>query len=318
MKDRGIVLVANMGDDSITAYENETYREVFRVLLMPAGTKLINVNHFARGPMVGPGYLYHRPDENQLLVVNIYDDSLSIIDLNSREVINTIFAGSHPNQIKVLEYKNRAYVTNYDSDSVSVIDLQIQEIIGQIPCGIMPQSMVLDQRNKRLYIVNTGSEYISVIDALSMDKLDCLRVGGYPVDMCCDNAGQRLYIIVQSHERQENNCLMEYNIHSGKRCKYVKLGTMPVNLLYHESMGRIYTVDAVDNRLTIIDSDSFAVQRIVELGRMPVSQSLGSNGEYLHVVCMIDNCLYKVDLNTGLVTRTVSTGVEPASVLAMG
>jgi YVTN family beta-propeller protein len=317
MTGRGIVMVANMGDDSIAAYGSETYREVFRIKLTPAGTKLMSTNHFARGPVVGPGFLCQRKAADQLLAVNIYDDSLSIIDLPSHRVVNTIFAGNRPNRLEVFEQCNRAFVTNYDSDSVSVIDLCTQQIIGQIPCGIMPQSIVLNQLNNCLYIANTGSNRISVIDALFMDKTDCLEVDGYPVDICCDDTGQKLYAIVQAHESQQHNCLIEYDIESGRKSRCTRLGTMPVDLVCDDNMERLYVLDAMDNRLTIIDSIGFSVLEEIKLGKMPVSQSLEADGKYLHVACMMDNRLYSVDLNTGLVTDTILTGVEPACVLAL-
>lgn len=318
MEERGIVLVANMGADSITAYGSRTYDEVFRICLKPEATKLMNVNHFARGPMVGPGHIYCSAGGEQLLVANLYDDSLSIIDLCSRAVINTIFAGSRPNRIEVFEQAGKAFVTNYDSDSVSVIDLRMQQIIGQIPTGIMPQSIVLNRGNNCLYIANTGSDWVTVIDALAMDKQSCLKVDGYPVDLLCDGTGRKLYTIIQSHESRERSCLVEYDIETGKKSACMRLGTMPVNLLLDQERDRLYVVDAVDDSLTVIDSTGLKALDIIGLGKMPVSQSLGYGGKYLHVVCMMENRLYKVDVDTGLVVKTVITDTEPAWILAVG
>lgn len=317
MKGRAIVLTANIGDDSITVYDSESYRLLCRLALKPAGIKLMNINYFVRGPITGPGYLYHRKSENQLLVANLYDDSLSIIDLATFEITNTIFAGSRPNRIAVLERKDRAFVTNYDSDRVSVVDLKYQEIIAQIPCGIMPQSIVLGSQKEYLYIANTGSEYITIIDAPSMYKLDCLKVDGYPVDICCDKAEKRLYAIINFNEGLDAHCLAEYDITSGSMLKQLRLGSMPVDLAYHQETGRFYVLDAAENRLTIVDSSSLDILDTVELGRMPIGQSLEPDGRYLHVACMIDNCLCKVDTHTGTVEDKVYTGVEPACVLIM-
>ena len=318
MEERGVVLVANMGDDSITAFESRTYEELFRIWLKPEGTKLMNINNFARGPMLVPSHICRSTAEGQLIVANIYDDSLYIIDLCSRNVVNTIFAGSRPNRIEVFEQSDRAYVTNYDSDSVSVIDLCIQQVIGQIPSGIMPQSIVLNRRNNCLYIANTGSNWVSVIDALSMDKQGCLRLDGYPVDLCCDGTGRKLYMLVQSQESRECGCLLEYDIETGKKSGCLRLGTMPVGLLPDHQKERLYVVDAVDNSLTVVDSVDLKFLGMAELGRMPVSQALEAGERYLHVVCMMDNRLYKVDVDTGLVVKSVPTGVEPACVFALG
>ena len=63
-------MVANMGDDSIAAYGSETYREVFRIKLTPAGTKLMSTNHFARGRWWGPDFcVKEKPQTSSLQLI---------------------------------------------------------------------------------------------------------------------------------------------------------------------------------------------------------------------------------------------------------
>ncbi len=318
MLDKGIVIVANAGDDNIIAYCSGTYREVFRVRPIPYDTKTAGpIGIAGDGALLGPVFLYHEKAKNQLLVVNSYDDSLSIIDLTSREAIKTIFVGCCPSRLVVLNENNRAFITNYDSDSISVIDLSAEQLIGQIPCGAMPKTIIFNEYNGMCYVANTGSNYIAVIDISCMDKADCLDANGYPMDICFDDTGQNLYAIVLPSGGEGDSRLVEYDIKSGKNIRCTEFCAMPVDLVYDNKRGKFYILDIMDNRLIIVDRSDFFVSGAIKLGNMPVSQSLDSNGKYLHVVCNADNQLCKVDLKAGSIKSITRTGIEPAWLLCI-
>lgn len=317
MTKEGIVAVASIGDDCIRAYCSKSYREMFKIQLRPIGTKSRGIDHFAKGPLVGPGFLYYRKAEGQLLVANTYDDSLSIIDLPSQSVTNTILAGSRPNCIEIPDHNNRVFVTNYDSNSVSVIDLNTGQLTEQIPCGVMPKAILFNENNNLIYIANTGNNCISIIDPWFVNKTRHLHVDGNPMDICIERDGQKLYVIVLSHENRGYNCLIEYDIETGERSRCLRLGTMPMDLLYDNEAERLYVLDAMDNTVITVDRASFTVLGAIELGKMPISQSLESGGKHLHIVCIMDSGLYKVDLHAGSVINSLSIGAEPAYVITL-
>jgi YVTN family beta-propeller protein len=318
MKDRGLIMIANMGDDSITIYDKESLDLVKKLIVKPTGNKKFNISHFAKGPIAGPGYLYYCKSKNLIMVLNVYDDSLLMVDLETIEPRDAIFAGNHPNQIEVFDEMDRAFISNYDSDSISVIDLSIPQIIGQIPCGAMPQSIFMNRKTNRLYVANTGSDYVSIIDAVSLDKLCCLELDGYPVDLCGDQDKQRLYIVVRHPERQVTDRLIEYDMTTGKRLGVLNLGLMPVNILLDRVKGKVYAVDAIENNLKVVDIEKFTVENTINLGRMPVGQHKDETGRFLYIVCMIENRLFIIDTLSEKIVKEMDTGIEPSAVLCIG
>jgi len=317
VKIKGMVLAANMGDDSVSFYDMETLCQIDKIELEPIRNKLVNIKHSTRRPVVGPGYLYYHKKDKLLFIVNAYDDSLSVFNLETGKIENTLVVGRHPNSIVVVENTGTAFVTNYDSDSVSVIDLSVPEIVGQIPCGIMPQSILLDTKTNLLYIANTGSNYISVINAVSLDKLPCMKVDGYPVVLTCDNVREKMYIVVRHLEREQKSRLLEYDPISGKILKGIDIGLMPVGILFDERKERLYVIDAGENNLKMIDIPLFTVEKTIVLGRMPLGQCTDVFKNSLYVVCALDNSLFRIDTQLGKVTKIISTGMEPASVLCI-
>ncbi|MBA1335209.1 MAG: hypothetical protein HPY66_0831 [Firmicutes bacterium] len=315
MGKKDLILTANMGDDSICIYNGKSFEMLERLVVKPSGFKLFNTSHFTKGPAAGPGHLYHYKSKNIVLALNVYDDSLLFIDLDTFKPMDTIFAGNHPYQIEVFEEADRAFVSNYDSDSISVIDLSIPQIVGQIPCGMMPQSLVINRNTSCLYVTNTGSDYISIIDVLTLDKLFCLKVDGNPVDICNDAEGERIFVIVRHPERQVKDQLVEYDMVTGKRLRSMELGLMPVDILYNNMNESVYALDAIENNLRIINVESFDFETTIHLGRMPINQCLNSERSLLFVVCMIENKLYVVDTHRHQIIREIPTGIEPSSVL---
>jgi len=108
---------------------------------------------------------------DNLLVANTYDDTISVIDMKSNQVVGTIDLGlpigipgefesaygAGPNSIAVDAKKNVAYVALYNANAVAVVDLDNwwgNPVKGMIPVGYAPASVVLDWANSQLLVAN--------------------------------------------------------------------------------------------------------------------------------------------------------------------
>ena len=63
------------------------------------------------------------PDGKKLLVSNQGGDTVSVVDVTSREVVKVIEVGKAPMMIAITPDGQSAYVTNRDSHTISTIDL---------------------------------------------------------------------------------------------------------------------------------------------------------------------------------------------------
>ena len=107
---------------------------------------------------------------NQLLVANTYSDTLSVINMGTNQVVQTIDLGlpikvpgqkgaaygAGPNSIAVDQTKNIAYVALYNANAVAVVNLNggSAAIEGMIPVGYAPSSVVLDVADGTLLVAN--------------------------------------------------------------------------------------------------------------------------------------------------------------------
>jgi YVTN family beta-propeller protein len=102
---------------------------------------------------------------SRLYVANAYGDSLSVIDLNTDEVVRTIdlsvpiaggVFGSGPNGVAVTD-DGQAYVTLGQANAVAVVNLQGRDahpVIGYIPTGYFPTSIAYDKIQKQLAVAD--------------------------------------------------------------------------------------------------------------------------------------------------------------------
>ena len=95
-----------------------------------------------------------------LYVANANDDSISVIDVKTRQVQSTIdlqpFAraakGIAPNSLVVDQERQRLYVTCGGINAVIVYDLVNGQILGMIPTGWYPASIALDESGKSIVV----------------------------------------------------------------------------------------------------------------------------------------------------------------------
>ncbi len=105
---------------------------------------------------------------SNLLVANTYDDTISVIDTGSKQVVNTINLGlpvgipgsgesaygAGPNSIAVNPGSNTAYVALYNANAIAVVDLGYGTVRGMIPVAYAPASVVLDKTDNVLLVAN--------------------------------------------------------------------------------------------------------------------------------------------------------------------
>ncbi len=107
------------------------------------------------------------PDGKFVICANAGSDNLSVIDVASRTVVDTIWAkpnpaellGAAPNAIAFDGDGKKLFVANGSQNAVAVIDLDLDDrgesaMEGLIPVGWFPGAIVFDAGRKRIHVAN--------------------------------------------------------------------------------------------------------------------------------------------------------------------
>ena len=113
-------------------------------------------------------------------VSNEKDNSLSLIDLQSLEVVDTIDVGQRPRGITFSKDYSKLYICASDDDTVQIMDTATHQIIGELPSGEDPEQFSLHPDNRRLYISNEDDALVTVVDAQDATVLAQIDVGVEP------------------------------------------------------------------------------------------------------------------------------------------
>jgi YVTN family beta-propeller protein len=108
-----------------------------------------------------PCALAINPVTRRLYVVNYGDETLSILDLQTRTTIATLPVGPHPQGLAVDSKSNRIYVANVHGNSVTVIDGARNGVVGVRTAGNHPYAIAIDQGSGRVYAANYGAPWVT-------------------------------------------------------------------------------------------------------------------------------------------------------------
>ena len=127
---------------------------------------------------------------DEIWVSNEKDDTISVIDIETLEVVRTIETGERPRGITFAIDHSVLYLCASDSDTVQVIDPETGEIIHELPSGEDPEQFVLHPDNRHLYIANEDDAITTVVDTQSRSVVAQIDVGIEPEGMAVSPDGK--------------------------------------------------------------------------------------------------------------------------------
>src|ERR1700733_10508828 len=100
-------------------------------------------------------------------VSNEKGNSVSVVDLDKMETVQTIPTGQRPRGIEVARDGRVVYVALGGDDTIQVIDAATREVVGDLPSGADPEQFVQDPAGKFLYVANENDAMVTAINLAS-------------------------------------------------------------------------------------------------------------------------------------------------------
>jgi YVTN family beta-propeller protein len=96
-------------------------------------------------------------------IPNNTSSNVSVIDLDTNTVVNTITAGSDSYGVSASADGKTVYVTNRVGNTVSVIDTATNTVSATIAVGTKPYGASVSPDSKKVYVANCNDNTISAI-----------------------------------------------------------------------------------------------------------------------------------------------------------
>lgn len=127
------------------------------------------------------------------LVTNQADNTVSVVDTASNEVVRSIPLGVGYSPCSATLTPDEAYllVANRGSHSVSVIDTASRRVVANIPVGNRPCSIAVSPDGSRAYVAGTP---IAVIDLRALRVIDAIPLEIHSGGIVLSIDGERAYV----------------------------------------------------------------------------------------------------------------------------
>lgn len=285
------IFVANKGDDTISLIKNDKTKTFLKL------TQNENVQ-------IGPHRLLIDKYKKELFTLNIFDDSISVIDIKNFQLIDTVYVGPSPNDGIILN--NLIYVLNGDADCLSVFDIGSSKILEQIKVGFQPQSILYSKKHKKIFVSNMNSDSISLINPLNLHIEKTLSVYSKPYGMCLSDDEKFLFIANTYLETGLDGSITIYDIINNEIIDNIQCGRLPISIAFHN--GFIFVVNSCSNTLMKINLQSRQCEELY-CGYMPVYIKIFKDFAYVSVSG--ENKLIIVNINNFKIEKIIEVGKEP-------
>jgi YVTN family beta-propeller protein len=212
-------------------------------------------------------------DGKKVVVANYENDSISIVTLSSRTVVDLdlrpgkapvvdggpapqtgIAGGEYPFWVAI-KGSTTAYVSSLRDHEVVVVDLTVPIVKARIPVGRQPNKMILNQDQSRLFVANGNDDTVSVIDTTANAVIETIPVVAPSGTL--SNPGNFK-------------------------------GANPNGLALSPDEKTLYVTDGATNALAVIARDPTgatpsSVTGLIPTGWYPTAVSTSANGSYLYV-----------------------------------
>jgi len=133
-------------------------------------------------------------DGRYAYVVNHTADSISVLDVVARKVIDEISVGSHPAHAVLSPDGRLLYVTSLYGGRVDVLNLKERRITRTFSTGYEPYGITVSPDGERLYVANSVSNSVSIIEVRTGETISEISSGSSPRFIALTPDGSRLAV----------------------------------------------------------------------------------------------------------------------------
>jgi len=160
----GLVFTANIGGNSISIIERAN------VTAIPVGQ--------------GPEAIDLSPDGKEFWTAHSRDGGVSIIDVASKKVVQTLSIGTkRSNRLKFTPDGARVLISDLDGNEVVVLDAATRKEIKRVKMGRTPEGILMAKDGSRAYVAEAGENRIAMIDLKTLEVTGHLITGDGPDGM---------------------------------------------------------------------------------------------------------------------------------------
>ncbi len=185
---------------------------------------------------ISPGGIAINEKANLLYVVTKENNSLYVLDLKSKQVVERFDLPGEAYTCVFDAAKKMLYISCWGCDRLLLFDVDAKKFAREIPVGDNPNEMVLSKNGRYLYVCNANDNSVSLVDLMKGSVIETLNTalfadapaGSTPNGLALSADEEYLYIA-----NADNNCLAVFEVEEpGKSVSkgFIPTGWYPTNV----------------------------------------------------------------------------------------
>lgn len=208
------------------------------------------------------GWSHHQSitsDGKYVLSTHGMRGSISVVDLESNEVIKTVKTGPVPNYTLITKDNKRAFVSNTGNNSISEVDLKSWTVKRTLKAGPAPEHMVFSKDEKTIFVTNPRAGKVSAVSVKSGKITKAYKIGKAVHGLDIGDDGKTLFV-----SSKKENKLVAIDTVTGKR-KELALSPAPYHLNTIRNTGKVYVSSRKKPIIWVVDQKSLKVINTIKL-----------------------------------------------------
>ena len=258
----------------------------------------------------GPFSAAISPNDEWLYVVNVFDHTISVVDLDTRKAVGLYYAGPGPGAIAITPNGRKLYVCNILNGTVTVLNAATGALINVIPVGNNPYETAISPDGKSVYVPNFDLGTVSVIDTGTDAVTNTITTGGNPSSVAFSPAGELFYVTDFS------GGIGVFERASSVKVLTVAAGSGPLYCVVNpRGANQLYVVDGNPNLAIVQDDVLVATVQQPGYGGFP---AVTPNGRFLYVPIYVTSYIPKVVPANTVVVYDTSTNTPVGNPITVG
>jgi|GEM_PF-4383031 len=228
-----------------------------------------------------------------LYVTNVNSNSVSVVDIATKQVTKTIPVGHSPRGVAISPDGATAYVTNTGDNTLSVINTSDNTVNTTVPVGKGPQSVAVTPDGTKLYIVNGLDNAVVVFNAVTKQPLTTVGVGNEPQAIALTPDGSFAYV---TNYRDNTVSVIDTRMDTVVATIKDNIGLGPNGVGVTPDGKQVYVINFDGDSLSIIDTATNTVPAApTAVGLSPVRVTFSPDGLLAYISSVLDFSIIPFD-----------------------
>ena len=209
-----------------------------------------------------PGWTHHQaitPNGQYVISTHAARGYVTIVDLKSNQIIQTINTGQSPNYTVITKDGQHAYVSNSGSNNISEIDLTTWKVTRTLESGPSPEHLAFSGDESKLFIGNPRAGTASVISVGNGKLIETYLIGDSVHGLDIGDDGKTLFV-----SSKKGELVVAIDTITGKK-RELKLAPAPYHLNTIRGTGKVYLSSRKQSIIWVIDQKTLKVINEIEL-----------------------------------------------------